>query len=220
MAEKILTIKCSNATTSEVSVESFTITVLDLKNKIAEKLQIPSEQQRLIFKGKVLKDENSLEYYEVEDGNTIHLVKGSAKPNNNASTSPATPIATPISSNIPSSSSALNNNAFGASPMAGGFNPYGGFGGGGFGGSPMDMNSMQDQMMRNPEMMQQIMSSPMMENLMNNPELLRNMMTSNPQIQSLLETNPQLRHVLNDPAVCYVAYVLRPNFNPNFQIGL
>ena len=188
MAEKILTIKCSNATTSEVSVESFTITVLDLKNKIAEKLQIPSEQQRLIFKGKVLKDENSLEYYEVEDGNTIHLVKGSAKPANGASPSPATPISNPITSNIPS-------------PMAGGgFNPYGG---GGFGGSPMDMNSMQDQMMRNPEMMQQIMNSPMMENLMSNPDLLRNMMTSNPQIQSLLETNPQLRHVLNDPAVRY-----------------
>lgn len=202
MSEKLLTIKCSNATTSEVSVDTFTITVLELKEKIADKLQIPSAQQRLIFKGKVLKDENSLEFYEVTEGSTIHLVKGAAKSNDGHTASPVS--STP---NIPSSSSVPANNPFGVPAATGGygnpnaFNPMmmNGFGGGagGFG----DMNSMQDQLMRNPEMMQQIMNSPMMENLMNNPEMLRNMMTSNPQMQSLLDSNPQLRHVLNDPSV-------------------
>lgn len=210
MSEKILTIKCSNATTSEVAIDALTITVLELKEKIAEKLQIPSVQQRLIFKGKVLKDENSLEFYEVIEGSTIHLVKGAVKSSDGTSASPASNTA---SSNIPSSSSVPTNNPFGV-PTAGGygnpnaaFNPMtmNGFGGGG--GGFGDMNSMQDQLMRNPEMMQQIMNSPMMENLMNNPEVLRNMMTSNPQIQTLLDSNPQLRHVLNDPTVSSLHYV-------------
>jgi Ubiquitin family len=31
---------------------------------------------RLIFKGKILKDEVTLEEYKIEDGVTVHLVKG------------------------------------------------------------------------------------------------------------------------------------------------
>ena len=31
---------------------------------------------RLIFKGKILKDENTLDDYKIENGLTIHLVKG------------------------------------------------------------------------------------------------------------------------------------------------
>jgi ubiquilin len=31
---------------------------------------------RLIFKGKILKDENTLSEYKIEDGVTVHLVKG------------------------------------------------------------------------------------------------------------------------------------------------
>ena len=46
----------------------------------------------------------------------------------------------------------------------------------------MDPSRMQDQLMRNPEMMQQIMSSPMMDNLLSNPDMLRSIMQSNPQI--------------------------------------
>jgi uncharacterized ubiquitin-like protein YukD len=33
------------------------------------------EQIRLIYKGKVLKDENNLEFYDVQDGGAIHMVK-------------------------------------------------------------------------------------------------------------------------------------------------
>jgi len=34
------------------------------------------EEMRLIFKGKILKDENTLAEYKIEDGVTVHLVKG------------------------------------------------------------------------------------------------------------------------------------------------
>ncbi|CAA7391513.1 unnamed protein product [Spirodela intermedia] len=48
--------------------------VLTLKEKIANVIGLPVELQRLIFRGKVLKDGDLLSAYHVEDGHTIHLV--------------------------------------------------------------------------------------------------------------------------------------------------
>ncbi|KAL8767143.1 MAG: hypothetical protein Q9194_006073, partial [Teloschistes cf. exilis] len=56
------------------------ITVLDLKNKLAttEYADIPAERQRLIYSGRVLKDADTLASYKIKEGNTVHLVKGAA----------------------------------------------------------------------------------------------------------------------------------------------
>ncbi|XP_021902428.1 large proline-rich protein bag6-like isoform X2 [Carica papaya] len=45
------------------------------KEKIASKIGIPVSQQRLIFRGKVLKDDQPLSEYHVESGHTLHLVE-------------------------------------------------------------------------------------------------------------------------------------------------
>ncbi|XP_023535546.1 large proline-rich protein bag6-like [Cucurbita pepo subsp. pepo] len=45
------------------------------KEKIANEIGIPVNQQRLIFRGKVLKDEHSLSEYYLENGHTLHLVE-------------------------------------------------------------------------------------------------------------------------------------------------
>ncbi|XP_078448193.1 ubiquitin-like superfamily protein isoform X2 [Wolffia australiana] len=50
------------------------ITVLILKEKIANVIGTPVEQQRLIFRGKVLKDDHLLSAYHADNGDTIHLV--------------------------------------------------------------------------------------------------------------------------------------------------
>lgn len=65
-----LTIRLSNADKVVVDAES-TGTVLELKEKIAIALSVPSGQQRLIHKGKVLKDDSTLEFY----GNVVICVK-------------------------------------------------------------------------------------------------------------------------------------------------
>ena len=52
-------------------------TVIDLKNKLAtsEYANVPAASQRLIYSGRVLKDDDTLLGHKVKDGNTIHLVK-------------------------------------------------------------------------------------------------------------------------------------------------
>lgn len=51
-------------------------TVKDLKEASVAGSGISAEDMRLIFKGKILKDEVTLEEYKIEDGVTVHLVKG------------------------------------------------------------------------------------------------------------------------------------------------
>ncbi|KAI3693614.1 hypothetical protein L1987_76562 [Smallanthus sonchifolius] len=64
------------ASLSNVAGESSESTVLlsTFKDKIATDVGLPVRQQRLIFRGKVLKDEHRLSEYHVESGDMLHLV--------------------------------------------------------------------------------------------------------------------------------------------------
>eukprot|EP01041_Mallomonas_annulata_P010161 gene10161-21179_t len=208
MAEITITIKCTNSDTASVSI-TVSESIAELKQKIAGKLNIPADIQRLVYKGKVLKDELTVEFYgernyindgkllmlmsklsDIQDGHVVHLVKtvqtaggvsaGASAPTTSATQPQNTPTPAP-----------------GMWPAA----DLSGFGGmSGSGGGMPDMNSMQQQLMSNPEMMQSMLNSPMMDQLLNNPEIMSSMMLNNPQLQSMLQANPQLRHVLSDPA--------------------
>jgi large subunit ribosomal protein L40e len=48
--------------------------ILDVKEKIREKEGIPTGQQRLIFRGKVLEDTVTIDKYKIENGCVAHLV--------------------------------------------------------------------------------------------------------------------------------------------------
>ncbi|CAA3029974.1 large proline-rich BAG6-like isoform X1 [Olea europaea subsp. europaea] len=54
--------------------------VSSFKEKIASQIGVPIGQQRLIFRGKVLKDDHALSEYNVENGDTLHLVERQPQP--------------------------------------------------------------------------------------------------------------------------------------------
>ncbi|KZV14949.1 hypothetical protein F511_32540 [Dorcoceras hygrometricum] len=56
------------------------IEILAFKEKIAAQSGVPVAQQRLIFRGKVLKDGHLLSEYNVENGDSLHLVERQPQP--------------------------------------------------------------------------------------------------------------------------------------------
>jgi ubiquilin len=123
-----------------------------------------AEEMRLIFKGKILKDEMTLDEYKITDGLTVHLVKGKSAgaPGDSSSLSGAT--ATDASSVAGSTGAGAGAGAAQPNPFAGmgGMGGMGGFGGmqgmGGMGGGmPPGMGQM------NPQMMEQMMGNPMVQ---------------------------------------------------------
>eukprot|EP00252_Welwitschia_mirabilis_P001722 TRINITY_DN1164_c0_g1_i3.p1 TRINITY_DN1164_c0_g1~~TRINITY_DN1164_c0_g1_i3.p1 ORF type:complete len:996 (-),score=269.73 TRINITY_DN1164_c0_g1_i3:166-3153(-) len=60
--------------------------VIDLKEKIVSVTNVPVDQQRLICRGRVLKNDQRLSDYQIEDGHTLHLVVRQPAPTTNSST--------------------------------------------------------------------------------------------------------------------------------------
>lgn len=88
-----------------------TATVQELKTKLAteEYENIPVERQRLIYSGRVMKNEDTLATYKVKAGNTIHLVKSAASnPTPAPSASSSQPVPQAIPSNMAAGTSAGN----------------------------------------------------------------------------------------------------------------
>lgn len=74
-----LSVKGSGATKSfKISGIEGTITVLEFKKKCEEECSLSPDQQRLFLKGKLLKDEDTLEAAKVSDKSTLFLVKGAS----------------------------------------------------------------------------------------------------------------------------------------------
>ncbi|GER32057.1 ubiquitin family protein [Striga asiatica] len=91
------------------------VPVPELKQQIASLTGVLSEQQRLICRGKVLKDDQLLSAYHVEDGHTLHLVV--RQPIDSSPGSSDHPAPDPTSSN-----GHIPGNRVGPSVMVGSFN--------------------------------------------------------------------------------------------------
>lgn len=193
-------VRCSNGTkfsvqvTLESSVESF-------KSVLAQNCDIPAEQQRLIYKGRILKDNQTLKSYGLEAEHTVHLVRGFVP----ATSTPASATPTRANTTPPVAGEAGSVEGggigLGASPFPGlGLSGLGG-NGGMFGGGLPELEQMQQQLTQNPNMMREIMDLPLVQNLLNNPDVMRNMMMNNPQMREIIDRNPELAHMLNDPAI-------------------
>ncbi|KZS93488.1 hypothetical protein SISNIDRAFT_485732 [Sistotremastrum niveocremeum HHB9708] len=160
-------------------------TVLDLKESIARSSDVEANRQRLIYSGRVLKDEDLLSVYKIQSGNTVHMVKGVAKSNNASSSSSETtqPLPTMQAGQNPADPLTQLNGPMAHGLMAG-FNPF----------ADLGVNT------GDPNMFTGLMDSPQfveqMSRMMSDPAMLDQMIAMNPQMASMA---PQIRQMFSSP---------------------
>ncbi|KAK5781921.1 ubiquitin domain-containing protein DSK2 PWA37_000684 [Arxiozyma heterogenica] len=206
----------------DVTVE-VTETVSDLKKKIAEVSSIPVENQRLIYSGKILKDDHTLESYKVQEEHVIHLVKSGG--NNRAGASSSTAATTSSSSSSSTATTTTNNNNNSSAPhnlSAGqnaGFNPLNDLTGARYAGYGLNLPSVDmfgpdgglTESGPNQEDVLRMMENPIFQSQMNemlsNPQMIDFLIQSNPQLQALgpqarqMFQSPMFRQMLTNPAM-------------------
>ncbi|CAK9177914.1 unnamed protein product [Ilex paraguariensis] len=205
--EVTVNIRCSNG--SKFSVRTILSSMVGaFKALLAQNCDVPAEQQRLIYKGRILKDDQTLDSYGLQANHTIHMVRGSAPAGSSpaaATTNTGNPTITPSVALGGGSNEGggFGGNGLGASLYPGlGFGALGGTGASGLLGAGLpEFEQVQQQLTQNPNMMREIMNMPAIQNLMNNPDLMRSMMMNNPQMREIIDRNPELAHILNDPGI-------------------
>ncbi|KAH7374984.1 deubiquitination-protection protein dph1 [Plectosphaerella cucumerina] len=170
-----------------------TATVLELKNTLAgdDYEGVPAERQRLIYSGRVMKNDDPLSTYKIKPNNTIHMVKSAAS---NPTPQPSGAASTPTPAAVPQNMAAgVANN-----PLAGLTGArYAGhinlpsrdmFGAdGGMGAPPSD--DQMAQMLSDPAMMQTMNAA------LDNPQFIDYMIQSNPQLRNM----PNARDIIQSP---------------------
>ncbi|XP_030512911.1 ubiquitin domain-containing protein DSK2b-like isoform X2 [Rhodamnia argentea] len=182
-----INVRCSNGAKIAVraSLES---TIGAFKSALARDCEVPADQQRLIYKGRILKDDQTLASYGLQADHTVHMVRGSPL---SAGTPPsAAPGAGSIDSASGITSDVASDEGAGAGIAATLF-------GAGF----PEIEQVHQQLTQNPNMMREIMNMPSMQNLMDNPDLMRSLIVGNPQTREIIDRNPELAHILNDPGI-------------------
>ncbi|KAK0580869.1 hypothetical protein LWI29_007276 [Acer saccharum] len=202
-----INIRCSNGTKFTVTA-NLELTVEAFKAVLAQNCDIPADQQRLIFKGRILKDDQTLQSYGLQADQNVHMVRGfavsSSAPNSATANSGSANTTPSVTNGFGSNGGGgLGGTGLGASLFPGlGLNAAGSGGAPGlFGAGFPELDQVQQQRSQNPNMMRDLMNMPAIQNMMNNPELLRGMIMNNPQMREVIDRNPELAHVLNDPGI-------------------
>jgi ubiquilin len=155
-------------------------TIGKVKKVLSQKINQPVEKICLIFSGKILKDHETLQTYNIKDGMAIHMVirAGTSAPSSGSNLAASRPAAASTSPSTTGSSTSTTTSATPAAATIPGMPPG------------MNMDTAR-----------RLMDSPFMQQMMNNPEILRNMIGGNEHIQSLIRQNPEIGHLLNDPEI-------------------
>ncbi|KAF4467805.1 deubiquitination-protection dph1 [Fusarium albosuccineum] len=209
-------VKTSSDSTHTITMPE-AATVLDLKTKLAGEAyeNIPVERQRLIYSGRVMKNDDALSNYKIKHNNTIHMVKSAAsnqQPNQSSSvnTNTSTPQAAPANM-----ASGTANQPFAGLTGA----RYAGFGNGlpgldmfgpdGGMGAPMDEARIQ-RLMSDPNVQQT------MNEALNNPDFVNMLIDSNPMLRNIpnareIITSPFMRQMMNSPEMMSQAMRMQRN---------
>ncbi|XP_021906048.1 ubiquitin domain-containing protein DSK2a-like isoform X2 [Carica papaya] len=197
-------IRCSSGSRFSVQIK-LESSVEFFKAVLAEKCDVPADQQRLIYKGRILKDDQTLLSYGLEADHTVHLVRGFSSA---AAANTGTGTNTGASNTTQSNTTTVDSNDsghLGGSGFASSLFPGIGMDGLGsnqglFGTGLPGFEQVQQQLIRNPNIIREIMNMPIVQNLMNNPDVMRNLIMNNPQMREIIDRNPELAPILNDPS--------------------
>jgi ubiquilin len=180
-----LTVKLSNGSTKQVPVNDFSVSVGKLKEVIADAVEIPASEQRVVYKGKILKDDQVAAQCGLADGCAVHVVRSAAAAPSaaappptavaQAAPQPQQPATTSATAPAPNPYAALFANPTGT-PAGGAAMGWPGMAGMGAGN---DQQAMQ-AMMANPQMMQA-----MGQMLAANPAMLDSLMQTHPMMQGM-----------------------------------
>lgn len=183
----------------QVEFDTESTTVQGLKEIIGEKMgNIEASTLKLVFSGRILKNEDLCSDCKIVTGCTVHVVRsgGNKAPASKAPASSSGNTTTTSDANVPSTASSTattsNNDPIPPIPPSPSPSTLTGLGASPFG--DMQMPNMD------PEVMRQMMDSPFMQNIMGNTDFVRSIIMSNPQMKALVEQNPELGHVISDPA--------------------
>uniref|UniRef100_A0A7I4EFD6 Uncharacterized protein n=1 Tax=Physcomitrium patens TaxID=3218 RepID=A0A7I4EFD6_PHYPA len=187
----VVHVRCSNGNKFTVEVD-LSATVMAMKVLLVERSEIPADQQRLIYKGRVLKDDSTLNSYGLQSDHTVHLVRGAA---------PAPAAGTPTLTSTPTPAVAQAN-PVGLGSVAGlggmGFPGIGlGSGGGAFppfGTGASDFQQMREIIDRNPDLAHILNDPGTLRQTLDaarNPELMREMMRNTDRAMSNIEASPE-----------------------------
>ena len=186
----------------DVSIEP-SQTILELKEAIAVVSSIPAANQRLIYSGKILKDDQTVESYKIQDGHAVHLVRSggnTASSNTSSSTTTTSSEGTSNTSTVPHGI---------ATGQGSGFNPLADLTSARYAGYGLNLPSadmfgpdggLTSSAMPNQEDMLRMLENPVFQSQMNemlsNPQIVDFMIESNPQLRAL---GPQARQILQSP---------------------
>ncbi|KIW11702.1 hypothetical protein PV08_11004 [Exophiala spinifera] len=167
------------------------MTTIELKTKLAgeEYANVPASAQRLIYSGKVLKDDDTLSQHNVKEGNTMHLVKSAAS--NQRQNPAAQSSGSTTSSGTPAAAGVPQNLASGT-----GNDPLAGLTGARYAGFAQLPNPSMFANPQSPEDFIRQLEDPnfqqMMREAMNNPQVVDMMINQNPHLRSI----PGVRQIL------------------------
>ncbi|KAK0731371.1 hypothetical protein B0H67DRAFT_70521 [Lasiosphaeris hirsuta] len=204
-------VKSSSDKTHTITIAE-SATVLELKNKLAgaDFEDVPVERQRLIYSGRVMKNDDALSVYKIKNLNTIHMVKSAA----------SNPTPPPAASSAPTPQAIPQNMAAGASAN----NLLAGLTGARFAGHAnlpsrdlfgadggMGAPPTEDQvaeMLSNPAIAQT------MNEALNNPAFVDHMIQSNPMLARMpnareMLQSPYFRNMMTNPEAIRMAARMR-----------